>query len=182
MVLFRQDIELKVKELKGTGQNYLNFAPLLKFGYNTHMIVYTIGTSNRTIEEFMEILALHQINAIIDVRRFPTSQRFEHFKKEKLAQHLHHHKISYHYLGNLLGGFRKGGYEAYMETGDFLKGIEQLKEIAKKVPSAFMCAEKFPWKCHRNFIASSLKERGWEVIHILDMKETLIHATQKRLF
>lgn len=146
------------------------------------MIVYTIGTSNRTIEEFIEILALYQINAVIDVRRFPTSQRFEHFKKENLAQHLHDHKISYHYLGNLLGGFRKGGYEAYMQTIDFLKGLEQLEKIAKEVPSAFMCAEKFPWKCHRNFIASSLKERGWKVIHILDIKETWCPATQKKLF
>jgi uncharacterized protein (DUF488 family) len=146
------------------------------------MIVYTIGTSNRTIEEFIKILDLYQINAVIDVRRFPTSQRFEHFKKENLAQHLYDHEISYHYLGNLLGGFRKGGYEAYMETGDFLKGLKQLEEIALEVPSAFMCAEKFPWKCHRNFIASSLKERGWEVIHILDTKETWCHTTQKKLF
>lgn len=154
----------------------------MKFGYNIYIIVYTIGTSNRTIEEFIEILALHQINAVIDVRRFPTSQRFEHFKKDNLTQHLHNQKISYHYLGNLLGGFRKGGYEAYMETRDFLKGIEQLEEIAKEAPSAFMCAEKFPWKCHRNFIASSLKDRGWEVIHILDTKETCGHAMQKKLF
>jgi uncharacterized protein (DUF488 family) len=130
----------------------------------------------------MEILDLHQIIAIIDVRRFPTSQRFDHFKKENLIQHLHHHKISYHYLGNLLGGFRKGGYEAYMETVDFLKGLKQLEAIAKEGPSAFMCAEKFPWKCHRNFIASRLKERGWEVIHILDKDETWPHATQKKLF
>ncbi len=81
-----------------------------------------------------------------------------------------------------MGGFRKGGYEAYMQTVDFLKGLEQLEEIAKEVPSAFMCAEKFPWKCHRNFIDSSLKDRGWEVIHILDMKETRSHTTQKTLF
>jgi uncharacterized protein (DUF488 family) len=47
-----------------------------------------------------------------------------------------------------------------------------------------MCAEKFPWACHRNYIASTLKQRGWQgqVIHILDEKETLSHAIQKELF
>ena len=147
-----------------------------------NMIVYNIGTSNRTIETFAEILATHRIKAIIDVRRFPTSKRFEHFKKENLARYLQGHGIAYHYLGDLLGGFRKGGYEAYRETEDYLSGIERLEEIASAVPSAFMCAEKFPWACHRNYIASTLKQRGWQVIHILDEKETLSHAIQKELF
>lgn len=147
-----------------------------------NMTVYTIGTSNRTIETFAEILATYRIKAIIDVRRFPTSKRFEHFKKENLARYLQAHDIAYHYLGNLLGGFRKGGYEAYKETEDFSSGISLLEEIAFAVPSAFMCAEKFPWACHRNYIASTLKQRGWQVIHILDEKETRSHTIQKELF
>lgn len=46
-------------------------------------LVYTLGTSTRTGEEFIELLSNHQAEVVVDVRRFPSS-RFEHFRREKL--------------------------------------------------------------------------------------------------
>jgi len=40
------------------------------------MKIYTLGTSKRTIEEFLEILKSYQIQTVIDVRRWPTSKWF----------------------------------------------------------------------------------------------------------
>jgi uncharacterized protein (DUF488 family) len=34
--------------------------------------------------------------------------------------------------------------------------------------SVIICAERFPWKCHRRWIARELSKGGWKVIHIID--------------
>ena len=51
------------------------------------MEVYTLGTSNRGIDEFISILKAYGIELVVDVRRFPTS-KFEHFKKENIERRL----------------------------------------------------------------------------------------------
>ncbi len=75
--------------------------------------------------------------------------------------------ISYVFLGVELGGFRKGGYEAYTKTEDFKHGIDKLEESANN-NAVIICAERFPWKCHRRWIARELHRREWIVEHIID--------------
>ena len=108
---------------------------------------------------------------MVDVRRFPVS-KFDHFKKDNFASELHQRGIKYFYLGEVLGGFREKGYEEHTKTSEFIKGIEELKEIASEFRTAFLCAEKFPSRCHRRFIALRLEQDGWRVIHILDEERT----------
>ena len=62
----------------------------------------------------------------------------------------------------------KGGYEAYTSTEDFKIGIDELENIAGDGNAVIICAEKFPWKCHRKWIARELHKRGWLVEHIID--------------
>lgn len=131
------------------------------------MKIYTIGHSNRNLEDFVEILKRYKIEVLIDVRRFPTS-KFSHFSRKNLEESLRENGICYLYLGDLLGGFRKGGYRKYTETKEFERGIREITKIPKNL--ALMCSEKFPWKCHRRFIAARLSEKGFEVIHILNEK------------
>ena len=107
----------------------------------------------------------------MDVRRFPVS-KFGHFKKNNLCSHLQEAGIQYLYLGNLLGGFREKGYQEHSGTPEFLAGIDKLEKTASGSTTAFMCAEKLPWRCHRNVIARTLRKNGWRVIHILDKEKT----------
>ena len=131
------------------------------------MKIYTLGTSNRTIEDFIGILKEYGITIVIDVRRFPTS-KFPHFKKENFQKHLKKNKITYLYLGNELGGYRKNGYERYMETEEFKKGLRKIIEVSEKGNVAIVCCEKFFWKCHRRFIAEELKKEGKRIVHIIE--------------
>jgi uncharacterized protein (DUF488 family) len=131
------------------------------------LIIYTIGSSIREIEDFIVLLKKFKIQALVDVRRFPQS-RFDHFTQKNLSSELENHGIRYFYLGDALGGFREGGYKDYTKSEDFAYGIDKLKKIATQFITAFMCAEKFPWRCHRRFIAQRLEEEGWKVVHILD--------------
>ena len=129
--------------------------------------IYTVGTSIRTKEEFIELLRHYHLTTVVDVRSFPQS-RFEHFNRENLAKMLSEVAIDYVYLGKELGGFRKGGYQAYTQSSPYQAGIYKLEEIALKGSTAFMCAERFAWKCHRRIIAATLEERGWKVVNIIE--------------
>ena len=130
-------------------------------------IIYTLGTSTHTREEFLELLNSYHIEKVVDVRSFPQS-RFEHFKKENLERILSEKGFNYFYLGKELGGFRKGGYLSYTKSLPYQEGISHLEQIGRESITAFICAERFPWKCHRRFIASTLEERGWKVVHIIE--------------
>lgn len=134
----------------------------------TAKFVYSIGSSNRAFGEFLAILRAYEIQVVADVRRFPVSPRFEHFSRENLEKSLKEVGLRYCYLGEALGGYRKGGYEAYTTTGAFAEGIDELEKIAEEGRTAFMCAERLPWRCHRRFIGFELTRRGWEVVHIID--------------
>ena len=131
------------------------------------MRIYTLGTSNRSIEEFLEILKFYQIEAVADVRRWPGSQRFSHLKKENLKKFLETKGIKYFHFEKL-GGYRKEGYEKYMETEEFKNALQELIDLAKIKLTCIICAEKFPWKCHRRFIAKALEEKGIEALHIIE--------------
>lgn len=129
--------------------------------------IYTLGTGLRSLEDFIEIISSYSIEAVIDVRSFPRS-KLEHFRRENLESLLKQEASEYHFLGKELGGYRRGGYEKYTQTRDFEIGINRLETIASQKISVIICAERFPWKCHRRFIARALHKKEWQVVHIID--------------
>ncbi|MDI6856533.1 MAG: DUF488 domain-containing protein [Candidatus Thermoplasmatota archaeon] len=129
--------------------------------------IYSIGHSNRSLKEFVAILKSYKIELLVDIRRFPTS-KFKQFKKENLESALSKAGIGYVHLESL-GGYR-GGYEDYMQSQEWKEGYVRLKNLGSKKLAAFMCAEKFPFRCHRRWIARKLNLEGWEVVHILNEK------------
>jgi uncharacterized protein (DUF488 family) len=136
---------------------------------DTERLIYTLGTSTRSREEFIKLLKGHRIEAVVDVRRFPTS-RFEYFGEEKLAELLDEAGIGYVAMGQELGGYRKGGYQAFTATTEFREAVGRLEELAQNRKVTILCAERLPWRCHRRFIGFELERRGWQVIHIIDEK------------
>jgi uncharacterized protein (DUF488 family) len=154
------------------------------------MTVYTIGHSNRSIEEFIELLGGQGIRLLLDVRRYPGSRLYPHFGRDALSAALRSRQIRYLHLPELGGrrharedsvntawrnaGFR--GYADYMATPEFREAFEQLMQEAEATPSAIMCAEAVPWQCHRNLLSDALVARGHEVIHILARTQTQPHS------
>lgn len=134
--------------------------------------IYTIGSSTRQAREFRTLLRRYHIETLVDVRTFPYSKRFPHFSKSSLEEIMPPSGLHYVYLGSDLGGYRRGGYEAYTRTPEYAKGIDALEAIGRDTRTAFLCCERLPWKCHRRFIASELERRGWSVVHILDQGRT----------
>ena len=141
--------------------------------------IYSIGTSTRSLDEFVSLLRQYGIETAVDVRSFPTS-RFEHFKRDAFERGLRELGFRYVYLGAELGGYRRGGYEHYMATPGFRAGLSKLVGIGNSSMTAFVCAERLPWRCHRRWIGARLMREEWEVIHIVDERRTWIPGASSR--
>ncbi len=144
-------------------------------------MIYTIGHSTRSWEQFLELLEAHSIRRIVDVRQFPGSRRYPQFNRESLALHLAEAGIDYVHEA-ALGGRRKPapdspnnywrhaqfrGFADYQATPEYQAALERLLVLAADRPTAIMCAEAVPWRCHRQLIADNLVLRGVEVRHVL---------------
>lgn len=152
-------------------------------------IIYTIGHSTHTLEEFVAMLKSFNIELLADIRSFPGSRKFPHFNKENLPASLAENNIEYIHLRNL-GGRRKvnpescntgwrvaafRGYADYMETENFEKAIKELEQIASAKRVAYMCAEAVWWRCHRSLVSDYLKNEGWTVLHIMGVGKSTEH-------
>ncbi|WNM59165.1 DUF488 domain-containing protein [Candidatus Nitrospira allomarina] len=153
-------------------------------------VLWTIGHSTRPIEELVGLLQSHGIQLLVDVRTIPFSRRNPQFHQKTLAQSLREAGLQYRHMPELGGrrktrqdsvnvgwrnaGFR--GYADYMQTQKFWGGLEELVNIGQQSPSAVMCAEAVPWRCHRTLIADALVIRGWTVHHIISASSLKTHA------
>jgi uncharacterized protein (DUF488 family) len=158
----------------------------MRFKKSTHAFIFTVGHSTRSIEELIEILGEAGVRGVADVRRYPSSRRHPQFNRAAMESSLTAAGIRYDWLGEALGGRRReivpvrdspnaawqvAGFRHYadaMQTRDFLAAIEQLEGLARARPTAFLCAERNWWSCHRRLIADFLLVRGWKVVHLLD--------------
>lgn len=128
--------------------------------------VYTIGYAHLKPDSFIKILKDIGIEVLIDIRRWPTS-KIDQFRKEKLESLLKEEGIDYVWMGDTLGGYREGGYQEYMHTESFKKGLDELTKIASRKRACIMCLESKPSACHRRFISEKLLDLGFNVLHIL---------------
>ncbi|MFQ6095463.1 MAG: DUF488 family protein [Candidatus Bathyarchaeia archaeon] len=128
--------------------------------------IYTIGYGSwRSLQKFIKFLKELEIGLLVDVRRFPRSKNPE-FERENLEAELKRHGMRYEFMGESLGGYRRGGYQKHTETEVYKEGIERLLEMARESNLVIMCLERSHKYCHRRFIAETLTEMGVKVIHL----------------
>lgn len=129
-------------------------------------MLLTVGHSNHSIEAFLDLLALHQVARLADVRSVPYSRRHPHFSRDALDAALGARGIAYrHFPG--LGGKRETTYTGHMATLPFRQALDQLLEYSAAGAVAAMCAEADPFQCHRQYLADAVLARGTDVIHLL---------------
>lgn len=141
--------------------------------------VWTMGHSDRRFAEFVTLLQSSGIGRVADVRSYPNS-RLRWFERSELSSGLAHRGIDYLWLGRDLGGLRTVGYREWTESGAYARGIDELERAAEEIPTAVCCAERDPERCHRRFIADTLVDRGWRVVHLLAPDATLDHVRSPR--
>jgi uncharacterized protein (DUF488 family) len=143
--------------------------------------LHTIGHSTRPLDEFLAVLCAHGIQTLVDIRAFPVSRRLPHFNREALEAALSDAKIRYLWMKSL-GGYRKKtrgdspnvalrnasfrNYADYMLTPEFETAIAELIHVAQESPTAYMCAERVWFQCHRMLVSDWLVAHGHTVLHI----------------
>jgi uncharacterized protein (DUF488 family) len=152
--------------------------------------IWTVGHSTRPIEELLKLLAAGGIKLLADVRRYPGSRRFPQFNQDALAASLAEAGIDYRHFVDLGGRRSKrlsdspntawrvqqfNAYADYMQTPEFQAALEELMKAAAAQPTAIMCSEALPQKCHRRIISDALVARSWQVRHLLSPKRIEEH-------
>lgn len=144
-------------------------------------ILYTIGHSTRTLDELIAALKAQGVETLVDIRAFPMSRRLPHFNRESLEAELPKHGIRYVWM-KALGGYRKTirkdsphtalrnasfrNYADYTLTPEFEQAIGELLRLAEQGRTAYMCAERVYFRCHRMIVSDWLVAHGHEVRHI----------------
>ncbi len=152
--------------------------------------LYTIGHSTRTLDDFLTVLHAHEIRTIVDIRSLPASRRLPHFNRESLERTLPPDGIDYVWLKEL-GGRRKKirndspnialrnesfrNYADHMLTPEFERGAAELIKLAEHDRTAYMCAERLYFNCHRMLVSDWLVAHGHEVLHIDETKPPKRH-------
>lgn len=154
------------------------------------LTVYTIGHSTRDLPAFINLLRSHGIKQLADIRTIPRSRRNPQYNLESLALDLPAAGIRYAHFADLGGlrharrdsinlGWRNAsfrGFADYMQQPEFEKGTERLLKLAAARPTAMMCAEAVPWRCHRSLVGDALLARGVRVEDIISGKRTQPHT------
>ena len=143
--------------------------------------LYTIGHSTRTLDELLQALQAHSIQTLVDIRSFPMSRRMPYFNRENLQHSLPAAGIEYVWM-KALGGRRKKtlaespnialrnesfrNYADHMLSHAFKNAAAELVRVAERKPTAYMCAERVYFQCHRMLVSDYLVTHGHEVLHI----------------
>ena len=153
------------------------------------MEILTIGHSTKTSSDFIELVRMHGVELIVDVRTVPRSGHNPQFNQDALMPVLAEIDVEYAHMKGL-GGFRKPrpdsvntawheesfrGFADYMETSEFEDNLKRLLDMAERKRTAIMCAEAVPWRCHRALISDALVARGVRVRHIIEKTQTSEH-------
>lgn len=137
------------------------------------MSLFTIGHTDHSHERFIELLKMHNINYVLDVRSTPYSKFTDQFNREVIADVLKKNGISYTYMGKHFGArqedkslYTEDGYldfEKTRQTDLFISGVNNvIKGINQGNNITLMCTEKDPFDCHRTIMVS----RGFELAGI----------------
>ena len=154
-----------------------------------HGAVFTVGHSTLPIERFLETLRAFGIEALADIRTVPRSRHNPQFNADMLGSALEQAQIAYVPMPEL-GGLRRPerdsvntawrndsfrGYADYMQTPAFDGALVKLMALATVKPTAIMCAEAVPWRCHRSLVGDALSVRGIPVVEILSTTSSRLH-------
>ena len=153
-------------------------------------VIFTVGHSTRSFDDLVTILRAHGVERLVDVRTIPRSRHNPQFNRLALSKALHNRRLSYRHMKELGGlrharpdsinaGWRNAsfrGFADYMQTPPFGAALEKLLRLAEQKPTAIMCAEAVPWRCHRSLIADALTARGYEVRDIMSATSAKPHV------
>ncbi|KVF18035.1 DNA repair protein [Burkholderia vietnamiensis] len=147
---------------------------------------YTIGHSNRTLDELVAMLRAVDITLLVDIRKMTRSRTNPQFNEATLPDALAAADIGYEHIAEL-GGLRGKSrdvpdalnsfwtnrsfhrYADYALSPEFRAGLARLIALGEQQRCALMCSEAVWWRCHRRIVSDYLLARGETVLHIMGL-------------
>ncbi|KVE96002.1 DUF488 family protein [Burkholderia vietnamiensis] len=147
---------------------------------------YTIGHSNRTLDELVAMLRAVDITLLVDIRKMTRSRTNPQFNEATLPDALAAADIGYEHIAEL-GGLRGKSrdvpdalngfwtnrsfhrYADYALSPEFRTGLARLIALGEQQRCALMCSEAVWWRCHRRIVSDYLLARGETVLHIMGL-------------
>ncbi|WP_342634667.1 DUF488 family protein [Borborobacter arsenicus] len=144
----------------------------------------TIGHSNRSLDEFLNMLRDARVTLVVDVRSFPKSRTNPVFNTDRLPGSLEQIQVGYRHI-EALGGRRPKqstvdgtlnsfwkvqsfhNYADYALGEAFSAALAEIICLGRRHRPALMCAEAVWWRCHRRIITDYLLLNGYEVEHLM---------------
>jgi uncharacterized protein (DUF488 family) len=142
-------------------------------------MLFTIGTSNRSADQFFETLKKYGVSRIIDVRSKPWS-RLPQWRLQEAQQEAIARGFKFTWQGKVLGGLN----DIPTNVPLYQKIIENVVALADQHNVAVYCSEGDPSECHRSWKVGSyfLARHGVVVQNILrdgsteDITKTLLRT------
>lgn len=144
----------------------------------------TVGHSNRSLSEFLDILQQAGVKLVADVRSFPRSRSNPCFNIDTIADDLARCQIGYRHFPDL-GGRRNlqrdvadnvnafwrnqsfHNYADYALSDQFGEAFGELVDLGQTHLVAIMCSEAVWWRCHRRILTDYLIFNGHDVKHLM---------------
>jgi uncharacterized protein (DUF488 family) len=145
------------------------------------MKIYTIGFTQKTAQQFFEILSNNNVQCLVDIRLHPDGQLAGFTKKEDLR----------YFLTRLIGcDYRH--FDRLAPSDDFLKAyradhnwvkyVDRFEDLMDQrgIPETLdrtlfeekvcclLCSEPTPEQCHRRLVAERLA-RAWQQVEIIHL-------------
>ena len=137
--------------------------------------VYTIGTSDIPLDQFLLSLGNARRATVLDLRSFPNSKRNPWCGIQFLPKALADAGVGYRHLGRLLGGRPSdpalmtdgaADYRKMAASPLFRRGLDVIRETAGIRPVVLMCSEEDPIRCHRMVLVCRHLRMEMQVLHI----------------
>lgn len=143
--------------------------------------LFTVGHSSIPESRLIDLLKLHGVDAVVDVRSQPFSRHHPQYHRAALRDSLKLHGVRYAFMGDTLGGrpadsrhYDDSGYVDYASwarSADYRGGLIRLRKSLDRYRVALLCSEEDPAQCHRHLlIARSLLDEGWAASDILHIR------------
>lgn len=150
--------------------------------------LFTVGHSNRPLDEFIALLSENSIRAVVDVRKLAGSSRYPWFDADALGDALAEKGIELRRLDGLTGRrpvsrtvpfevnawWQNRSFHNYADhalSAQFREDLATLLGWGGKRRCVVMCSEAVWWRCHRRIIADHLLAKGAALTHILGERQ-----------
>lgn len=137
--------------------------------------LYTIGFTEKSAEEFFDLLLSHGVRKLVDTRVNNTSQLAGFAKGRDLAYFCrvvgsmeYEHRLDMAPTRDLLGEYRKGEIN-WAEYTDRYMGLLRKRKLRSTVSlrdldgACLLCSEHLPEQCHRSLLSEHLREAFPEI-------------------